>query len=249
MNLALVRCMSTQHIFNSSVVSSICALMYADAGGNSLLIPDSCVAFQDLPFPLITPFRCDALKNQDLRMTWEWLENETLSDLNTWDIIRPSRFTSHPDSPHLQIVALPRLTPPPDLSGLQECRPPSNCWQPGIRGRYHSMQVAQILRHIRSHLTPGFEPGQIQHHTSFEVPPELHTVEIQRPTSFRATQGLEGAQARGARRKSEQFFWVTYFLGGEGIWGGVKKDLYGALDFEFQGYLFRASKHKLWRSV
>ena len=68
------------------------------------------------------------------------------------------------------------------------------------------MQVAQILRHIRSHLTPGFEPGQIQHHTSFEVTPELHTVEIQRPTSFRATQGLEGAQARGARRKSEQFF-------------------------------------------
>ena len=52
---ALMSGISIPHIFNNSVFSSICVLLYADAGGNSILISDSCVVFRvfrDFPFPL-----------------------------------------------------------------------------------------------------------------------------------------------------------------------------------------------------
>ena len=77
MNLALVSGMSTPYISDTMyfrqqcVISSICVSLYADAGGNSILISDSCVVcrvFRDFPFPLITPFHCDALQNQHSRL-------------------------------------------------------------------------------------------------------------------------------------------------------------------------------------
>jgi len=64
-----------------------------------------------------------------------------------------------------------------------------------------SFELQMDCMPVAFHLTPDFWAVQIPHHNRFEVTPDIRALEVQRPANIRVCPGLDGTQARGARRK------------------------------------------------